>query len=280
MFNIIFRRVNTSTPAAVAEESSRKFWNTMADYYTLYSIESSNKNYEAMAPFLGIAKATSILDAGCGIGNGYPILSKFAKGSPKYSMLDISDDFITRAKAQYGDKAEIKRANAESLPYKDNSFDVYVANGLLEVADNPDWVVHEAFRTLKSGGRAGFSLYGRMGICNVLRIYKTIGNSLNLEKGTFSAKFELSEPEKVKALLRGAGFERFLTFYEQYHYPELTVPELFKNYWDNPVLHEEARSTGKLKQLERVITEELSNIIDGKGQPLIFESLIIIAHKP
>ena len=280
MFNNVIRRVSTSTPAAVAEESSRKFWNTMSDFYTRYNIDVSNKNYEAMAPFLNLPKATSILDAGCGIGNGFPILSKFAKNSPRYSMLDISDDFVSQAKATYGDRAEVKRANAESLPYKDNTFDAYVANGLLEVADNPEWVMHEAFRTLKSGGRAGFSLYGRMGICNVLRIYKTIGNSLGLDKGTFSPRFELSEPEKVKALLRSAGFEKFLSFYEQYHYPQLSVPELFKNYWDNPVLHEEARAAGKSKQLERVITEELSNIIDGKGQPLIFESLIIIAQKP
>lgn len=276
----MIRKVAAATPAAVAEETSRKFWNTMADFYVKYSIEPSDKQYEAMAPFLNLDKAKSILDAGCGTGNGFPILSKYTEKSPKFSMIDISDEFVKRTKGLYGDKADVKMANAESLPYKDNVFDVYVANGLLEVADNPDWVIHEAFRVLKSGGVAGFSLYGRMGICNLLRIYKIIGNTLSLDKGTFNPRFELSEPEKVKALLKSGGFSNCVSFYEQYHYPQLTVQELFHNYWDNPILHEEAKAVGKINQLEAVIKQELGNIIEVKEEPLIYESLIIIAHKP
>ena len=276
MFNCLFRRATT---AGVAEETSRKFWNTMADFYSRYNTELSNKNYEAMSEFLNLDTATSLLDAGCGSGNGYSVLSKHSKSTTKIHMVDISDEFISRAKNSYGDKADVRRANAESLPFKSNTFDAYVANGLLEIADNPEWVITEAFRTLKSGGRAAFSLYGRMGICNVLRIYKIIGNSVRLEKGTFKPRFELSEPEKVKALLKNAGFEQCISFYEQYHYPQLTVDELFRNYWDNPVLLEEAKAAGKEKQLDAVIKEELSNIIEVKEEPLIFESLIIIAHK-
>ena len=140
----------------------------MADFYSRYNTELSNKNYEAMSEFLNLDTATSLLDAGCGSGNGYSVLSKHSKSTTKIHMVDISDEFISRAKNSYGDKADVRRANAESLPFKSNTFDAYVANGLLEIADNPEWVITEAFRTLKSGGRAAFSLYGRMGICNVL----------------------------------------------------------------------------------------------------------------
>jgi hypothetical protein len=119
-----------------------------------------------------------------------------------------------------------------------------------------------------------------MGICNVLRIYKKIANSLRLERGTFSAKFELSEPERVKAMVKNAGFGQCLSFYEQYHYPQLTVDELLSTFLDNPLLQEEAKTLGKTKQLESVIREELFNIIEVKEEPLIFESLVIVAAKP
>ena len=277
MFSILFRKVATS--GLVAEETSRKFWNTMSEFYARNNTELSNKTYEAMAPFLNLEPGNLVLDAGCGLGNGFPILSDSFSKSLKYFMVDISDDFVNKAKSVYGEKAEIKRANAESLPFKPNTFDAYIANGLLEIVDNPDWVISEAFRVLKSGGTAGFSLYGRMGICNVLRIYKIIANTLKIENGTFNPRFELSDPEKVKVLLKNAGFEDFLSFYDQYHYPQLTVKELVKNYWDNPVLQAEAKAAGKDKLLEKVIYEELTNIIEVKEEPLIFESLIIIASK-
>ena len=91
-----------------------------------------------MAPFLNLEPGNLVLDAGCGLGNGFPILSDSFSKSLKYFMVDISDDFVNKAKSVYGEKAEIKRANAESLPFKPNTFDAYIANGLLEIVDNPD----------------------------------------------------------------------------------------------------------------------------------------------
>ena len=279
MLRLAARKISGAT-STQAEESSRIFWNHMFDFYTRHNLQASNKNYEAMAPFLSLDTASSVLDAGCGIGNGFSILQKHASKPLKFSMLDISDESVARAKLEYGEKVDVRRGNAESMPYKTGQFDVYVGNGLLEIVNNPEWVMTEAFRTLKSGGKAGFSLYGRMGICNVLRIYKIISNSLRLEKGTFTPKFELSEPEKVKIMLKNAGFDHTLSFYEQYHYPKLSVDELFANYWENPALQEEAKAHGKQKQLEKVIRDELVNIIEVKEEPLIFESLIIVASKP
>ena len=262
------------------EEASRKFWNTMSDFYQKHSLEGTKKNYEAIVPFLSLKSTSSLLDAGSGAGDGFPILTANPALNLKVTLLDISDENVSKAKAKYGNKAEVKRGNAESLPFKPSTFDAYVANGLLESVDNPDWVINEAFRTLKPGGKAAFSLYGRMGICNVLRIYRIISNTLRLEKGNFLGKFELSHPEKVSALLKNAGFINPMHFYEQYHYPQLSVNELFSMYWDNPVLQEEAKAKGQTRQLEKLIKDELSSILKTKQEPLTIESLIFIATKP
>ena len=252
----------------------------MSNFYDKYNTEPSKKNYEAMAPFLSLKAGSILLDAGSGGGHGLPILTAAANNSLKATMIDICDESIRKAQAQYGNSATIKRGNAEDLQVPPNSFDAYVANGLLELADNPEWIISEAFRVLKPGGKAAFSLYGRMGICNILRIYKVISNSLRLEKGIFSAKFELSEPEKVATLLKNAGFTNSIHFYEQYHYPQLDVNDLFAMYWENPLLQEEAKAKNKKAQLEEIIKRELNEIIEVKQEPLIFESLIFVATKP
>lgn len=268
------------TAAQASEEATRKFWNTMSDFYEKYNAEPSKKNYEAMAPFLSMNSCSTLLDAGCGSGYGLPIMQAASKNTLKISMIDISDENVQKVKSRYSDAVDVKRGNAESLPYKSNTFDAYIANGLLEIVDNPEWVVSEALRVLKPGGKAAFSIYGRMGICNILRTYKVISNSLRLDKGTFSARFELSEPEKVTAMFRNVGFSSFIHFYEQYHYPQLDVKQLFGMYWDNPILQEEAKAKKKSKQLEEVIKEELYDIIEVKQEPLILESLIFVATKP
>lgn len=268
------------TAAQASEEATRKFWNTMSDFYEKYNVEPSKKNYEAMSPFLSLNSCSTLLDAGCGSGYGLPIMKAATKNTLKVSMLDISDENVQKVVKRYADATDVKRGNAESLPYKSNTFDAYVANGLLEIVDNPEWVVSEAFRVLKPGGKAAFSLYGRMGICNILRIYKVISNTLRLDKGTFSAKFELSEPEKVVALFKNVGFTNFLHFYEQYHYPQLNVNDLIGMYWENPILQEEAKAKKKSKHLEEVIKEELNQIIQVTKEPLILESLIFVATKP
>lgn len=51
--------------------------------------------------------------------------------------------------------------NNESLPFKGDQFDAYVANLSLMLVDNHKNQLTEAFRVLKSGGTAAFSIWGR-----------------------------------------------------------------------------------------------------------------------
>lgn len=53
------------------------------------------------------------------------------------------------------------QADNESLPFKDNTFDSYLANLSLMWVDNHRNQLAEAFRVTKSGGRLAFSVLGR-----------------------------------------------------------------------------------------------------------------------
>lgn len=51
--------------------------------------------------------------------------------------------------------------NAESLAFKDNSFDAYVANLCLMIVDNHKNQLKECLRVLKPGSSAAFAVWGR-----------------------------------------------------------------------------------------------------------------------
>ena len=264
-----------TTPA----ESHKDYWNKTAEWYMKYNIENSNKMYKAMAPFLQLQDAKRIIDAGCGAGNGVGILSKFTKPDTHFTLVDMSEKFVEQARRTNLPNVEVRQENAENLSDKDGKYDVYVSNGVLEICQNPEWLLNEAYRVLKPGGRAAFSIYGRMGICNTLRIYKSIRMKLKLQKGISEPKFELSDPEKAKSIVKQAGFKDVLYFYEQFHFNILEPHELFGLYWDNPVLRKGAEKEGKSQALKQLIQEELEEILYEREEPLIYEALILTAIK-
>ncbi len=80
-------------------------------------------------------------------------------GGPKtrVTVLDINGDMLgvgrERAGSRYGNHIDFIEANAESLPFEDNSFDAYtIAFGIRNVP-RIDTALEEAYRVLKRGGR-------------------------------------------------------------------------------------------------------------------------------
>mmetsp|Transcript_4579 Transcript_4579/g.4443 ORF Transcript_4579/g.4443 Transcript_4579/m.4443 type:complete len:284 (+) Transcript_4579:10-861(+) len=276
---LIARLITTqSVPQTELSEGSRMFWNKVADWYIKYNHENSTKMYETMASFLRLDKANKVIDAGCGSGNGVEAMKKFASPNTNFTLVDISDVFVEKARAA-NPGVEVYQQDAESLSFHDATFDVYISNGLLEIVKKPDWVVSEAYRVLKPGGVASFSIYGRMGICNTLRIYKSIRNKLGIKRGTAEPRFELADPEKVKALVKSIGFKRACYFYEQYHFNVIDPKDIFGMYLDNPVLREGAKHIGKSHEFENLVKQELEEILFEKEEPLIYEALVVTAYK-
>jgi len=69
--------------------------------------------------------------------------------------------------AKVAEKGEFKklalgyRASGSDLPFKDGVFDSYVSPLVLMLIDDPKKQITEAFRVLKSGSRACFTVWGR-----------------------------------------------------------------------------------------------------------------------
>lgn len=105
----------------------------------------------------------SVLDIGCGPGW---LTVQYAKAGAKATGVDLTDAAVALTKdhlAHYGLEAEVRQANAEALPFEDNSFDLVCSSGVLHHTPDTQQSFREAYRVLKPGGAAKITLY-RLGV--------------------------------------------------------------------------------------------------------------------
>ncbi|MFH1564081.1 MAG: class I SAM-dependent methyltransferase [Nitrospirota bacterium] len=95
-----------------------------------------------------------ILELGCGTGE-YTL--RLAKTGSKIIAIDISLPLINQAKQKIkATNVNFVIADAENLPFKDNTFDAVVGNAVLHHLDL-DSALEEMKRVLKTGGKIAFT---------------------------------------------------------------------------------------------------------------------------
>jgi len=94
----------------------------------------------------GSPSALKILDVGCGTGETTKFLSRFGE----VTGVDTATQAVEFCKKR--GLLDIKRGDAEHLPFKEGSFDLVTMLDLLEHIGNDSQALKEAYRVLKSGG--------------------------------------------------------------------------------------------------------------------------------
>ncbi len=112
----------------------------------LHNRAIADSQYRLMLDMLKAHPGQSLLDIGCGIGNGLVFCHE--KGlqvtgiDPSPYMLDIAGKYV-------GHGVELYRGKAEDLPFDDNSFNYASLITCLEFADDPRKALEEACRVAK-----------------------------------------------------------------------------------------------------------------------------------
>ena len=107
--------------------------------------------------FLGaieFGKGARVLEVGCGTGVLTRLLARWP-GAGTVVGVDVAASLLDRARtlAAELDNATFEEADARSLPFADESFDVVVFDSTLTHVPGPDRALSEAFRVLRPGGR-------------------------------------------------------------------------------------------------------------------------------
>lgn len=141
------------------ESEINSYWNKSAEGYNQFYSSKTIKNEIKQEKWQSLycnefpSDAKMILDVGTGPGI---IAIMLAQKGFNVTAVDFSDDMLKFARDNAHNKnqdIEFKIADAESLPFDDNSFDVVVSRHMLWTTVNPEVVFKEWFRILKPGGK-------------------------------------------------------------------------------------------------------------------------------
>lgn len=91
-------------------------------------------------------KGLSVLEVGAGSGVDSRVLARLGA---HVCAVDYATAHIIASKRS---KLDVQQADAEKLPFKDESFDLVFSQGLIEHFKNPDLLLREKVRVTKRGG--------------------------------------------------------------------------------------------------------------------------------
>lgn len=213
---------------------------------------------------VGVEAGERVLDIGAGTGNAsLPAARRGAEVVASDITPELFDAGRRRA-ADAGVEVEWVEADAEALPFADESFDVVVSNFAIMFAPRHRVAATEAARVLRPGGRMGIT--GWLPEGQVGAFLRTVASHMPAPPQDFEPPPLWGQREHVESLFDGSGVElEFETDSVTFVYPSLEdALELYKTKF-GPVI--KARETlepeGRWQALER----DLLELFDSSSEP-------------
>jgi arsenite methyltransferase len=98
-----------------------------------------------------------VLDLGSGAGTDSLIASQMVGEQGRVRGIDMTPEMLAKARAAAEEMGAVNvdfvESEAERLPFEDESFDVVISNGVIDLIPDKDAVFAELFRVLVPGGR-------------------------------------------------------------------------------------------------------------------------------
>jgi arsenite methyltransferase len=104
-----------------------------------------------------LERGEHVADLGCGAGTDTLIAAQMVGPNGRVTGVDMTPEMLAKAQAAADElgvaNVEFLEAEIERLPFADESLDVVISNGVIDLVPDKDAVFAEIFRVLKPGGR-------------------------------------------------------------------------------------------------------------------------------
>jgi arsenite methyltransferase len=120
----------------------------------------------AVESFAGVANPFSlgelepgerVLDVGCGAGTDTLVAAQMVGERGRVTGIDMTPEMLAKARQAANElgavNVEFVEGEIEQLPFDDETFDVVISNGVIDLVPDKDAVFSEIFRVLEPGGR-------------------------------------------------------------------------------------------------------------------------------
>lgn len=165
----VLRSEIKKTYAAVSREPERDFVFPTGRAWAEdlgYPEELANVPELAVESFAGVAnpwtmgrldEGERVLDLGCGAGTDSLIAAQMVGPDGRVTGVDMTPEMLAKARAAATEMGarnlDLVKADAERLPFRDESFDVVISNGVIDLIPDKDAVFSGLNRVLAPGGR-------------------------------------------------------------------------------------------------------------------------------
>ena len=147
------------------------------DVYDRFVGRYSYELCEALARAAGIAAGSSVLDVGAGTGAGTRYLVELV-GAERVAAVDPTESFLEALRARFP-RADVRLAQAESLPFEDDSFDATLAQLVVNFMADPTPGVAEMRRVTRPGGPVAACVWDYPGEMTLLRVFWEAASELD-----------------------------------------------------------------------------------------------------
>lgn len=153
-----------------------------------------------------ITSGLNILELGCGDGTLWTENASRIPDNILVTLSDISEGMLRDARRNINENLtetscdfSYKAFDCRTIPFKDNSFDLVIANHVLFYCDDIPGVCNEVSRVLKPGGRFVCSTYGSKHMSEISRLVQDFDSSIVLSAEKL---YEIFGLENGKSILK------------------------------------------------------------------------------
>jgi SAM-dependent methyltransferase len=203
------------------------------DYYEPYVGRWSRLVAREFIPWLAVPENSRWLDVGCGTGALSQTILEMSQPK-KLKGIDRSEGYVEFLLSHLNDpRAEFEVANAQTLPFGRETFDVAVSGLVLNFVPHPDRMIAEMTRVVCKGGMIGLYVWDYAGKMQMMRHFWNAVTALDpaardLDEGK---RFPLCNPDPLRNLFHNAGLIQI----EVHPIDICTDFKNFDDYW-NPFL--------------------------------------------
>ncbi len=122
--------------------------------------ESSAESFAGVANPYSLGRldpGERVLDLGCGAGTDSLVAAQMVGPEGSVTGIDMTPEMLAKARVSAEEigaaNVELVEGDAERLPFPDESFDVIVSNGVIDLVPDKHAIFSEMFRVLRPGGR-------------------------------------------------------------------------------------------------------------------------------
>lgn len=130
-------------------------------FHEKYSVNRQGYG-EWLVSHYDIRDGMTVLEIGCGTGSIWIGHEEIVSGCEKLILTDLSEGMLEAAEKNLGEREnmEYRKADIQSLPFMDESFDAVIANSMLYHVPDIEKGLREVRRVLKKGGVFYCATYG------------------------------------------------------------------------------------------------------------------------